>query len=75
MASSGDFRDPDWEPSEAEHTALMEDFRRVVLWRKAMAARGIKVHSLRLSPVEEVAQMRRWWECEGRAEFGEDVAR
>ena len=66
MPLSGDFRDPNWEPSEAEHAALMEDFRRTVLWRKATAAKGVKVLAMRLSPDEEHDAVERWWREEGR---------
>lgn len=65
MSSTGDFRDPNWEPSDEQHAALMEDFRRTVLWRKAMAAKGIKVLAMRLSPQDEADQMRKWWTDEG----------
>jgi hypothetical protein len=66
MKASGDFRDPEWEPTEAEHAVLMEEFRRTVLWQKAMAAKGVKVLTLRLTPAEEHAAVARWWDEEGR---------
>jgi hypothetical protein len=75
MTAPGDFRDPDWEPDEAEHAALMEDFCRTVLWRQVMATRGIKVLSLRLSPADEHAAMEKWWAEEGHATHEADVSR
>lgn len=30
-----------------------QDFRRIVLWRKAMAAKGIKVLAMGMTPAEE----------------------
>ena len=63
-----------WQPIRAqpdhEHTALMEDFRRTVLWQQAMAAQGIKVLAMRLSPTEEHAAVECWWAEEGHAQFG-----
>lgn len=67
MASTGDFRDPNWEPSDDEHAALMEDFRRTVMWRQAMAIKGIKVLAMGLSPSQEHDAVERWWADEGRA--------
>ena len=66
MPATGDFRDPNWEPSDTEHANLMEDFRRVVLWQKAMTARGIKVLTLRLTPQQEHEAVAKWWAEEGR---------
>jgi hypothetical protein len=63
---TGDFRDPEWEPSEAEEAALLEDFRRTVLWRKAMAARGVKVTAMKLTPQQEHDAVTAWWLSEGR---------
>lgn len=67
MPTTGDLRDPDWEPSESEHDALMEDFRLVVLWRKAMVNQGIAVLAFTFaSMAEEVLAARRWWRDEGK---------
>ncbi len=44
-----------------------QDFRRIVLWRKAMAAKGIKVLAMGMTPAEEGASMRKWWAEEGEA--------
>lgn len=65
MSSTGDFRDPNWEPSDEQHAALMEDFRRTVLWQKAMAAKGIKVLAQHLTPQQEHEAVERWWHDEG----------
>ena len=64
--ATGDFRDADWEPTDEEHAALMEDFRRTVLWQKAMAAKGIKVLAQHMTPAEEHKAVQKWWEDEGR---------
>jgi hypothetical protein len=68
------FRNPDFEPSDAEHAALMEEFHRIVLWRQAMAARGIKVLAATMTPTEETAAMLTWWAEEGRARHGDHGA-
>jgi hypothetical protein len=34
--STGDFLDPNWEPSDEHHAALTKDFLRTVQWRKEM---------------------------------------
>ncbi|MGD9803439.1 MAG: hypothetical protein AB7E81_17740 [Hyphomicrobiaceae bacterium] len=65
MAAKGDFRDPNWEPSEVEEAELLEDIRRTVLWREAMARRGIRVLAKGLTPFEEAIEVQRWWEEEG----------
>ncbi len=67
MSSSQDFPNPDWEPSEDEHAAMMEDFRQVVLWRKTRAAKGINVLAMGKTPDEDSAAMRKWWAEEGQA--------
>lgn len=58
---------PDWEPTEAQERQLAASFERQVAWRRAMAARGIKVLALGLSPNEMVAEANRWWNEEGQA--------
>jgi hypothetical protein len=68
------FRNPDFEPSDAEHAALMERFRRVVLWRQAMAARGIKVLAVAMTPAEETAAVLEWWAEEGHAQYSDSAA-
>jgi hypothetical protein len=75
MPTTDDFRDANWEPSDEQHAALMEDFRRMVLWRKAMAARGVKVLGLRMTPREETQAMRKWWGEEGCAVTRNEAAR
>ena len=65
MMASGNFSDPEWEPTEEEHAALMEGMRRRVLYRKAMSARGIKVLAMNLSPEQEHALVTAWWREEG----------
>ncbi len=75
MPASGDFRDPNWEPSDAEHAALMEDFRRTVLWQKAMAAKGIKALALGLTPQQEYDAVAKWWVEEGRSQHDLEPAR
>lgn len=73
--ATGDFRDPEWEPSEAEEAAMLEDFRRVVLWQKAMAAKGVKVLAWRLSPQEELEAATKWWAEEGHSAFEVEAER
>ena len=73
MPATGDFRDPDWEPSEEEHAALMEDFRRTVLWQEDMAAKGIKVLARKLTPQQEHDAVETWWREEGAAKHEAEV--
>lgn len=75
MPPTGNLRDPDWEPTEAEHQALMEDFRRTVLWQKAMAAKGVKVLALGMTPEQEGEAVRKWWRDEGAANDKESPSR
>jgi sugar phosphate isomerase/epimerase len=75
MPVTGDFRDPNWEPSEAEEAAVLEDFRRTVLWEQAMAAKGVKVLAQRLSPQQEHDLVEAWWREEGAATYGAEIDR
>ena len=52
--------DPDWLPSEADEQSIALAFAQRVAWEKAMAARGIKVHALDLTPEEEAAEIEAW---------------
>lgn len=52
---------PDWEPTEAQERQLAASFERQVAWRRAMAARGIKVLELGLTPEQLGAEADRWW--------------
>lgn len=52
--------DPDWSPSEADEQAIAATFAQRVAWEKAMAARGIKVHTLDLTPQEEAVEIEAW---------------
>jgi hypothetical protein len=75
MPVTGDFRDPNWEPSEAQEAALLEDFRRTVLWEQAMAAKGVKVLAQRLSPQQEHDAVEQWWREEGSIKHGAETER
>ena len=66
---------PNVEHSDREHAALMEDFRRTVLWRKAMAANGVKVLAMRLTPQQEHDAVAKWWAEEGHAHHEAEAAR
>jgi len=57
---------PDWEPTDRDEADVAESFRRQVAWQTAMAAKGVKVLSLGLSPSELVAEANRWWLKEGQ---------
>ncbi len=75
MPATGDFRDPKWEPTDAEEAVVLEDFRRTVLWEQAMAAKGIKALALRLSPQQEHDAVEKWWREESSAVHGAEIER
>lgn len=70
MAVEGDLRNPEWEPSEAQEAAVAEDFRRTVLWRQAMVARGVKPYSLGLTVDQQHEAVQAWWRDEGQEQAG-----
>ena len=69
MPTTGDFRDNEWEPSDAEEAALLEDVRRTVAWQRAMAAKGIKVLALHLTLEQDSEAVEKWWHEEGERQL------
>ena len=57
---SPDLTDPDWLPTDAEELALLKSFAQRVAWEKAMAARGVRIHKLGLTPEQELAEIQAW---------------
>ena len=72
MPANGDFRDVEWEPSEAEHAALIDDFELLVSWRKAMANQGQKVLASHLSSADALEAARQWSRLEREPANDED---
>lgn len=57
--------DPSFEPTDAQFAEITRDVARTVRWQKAMAARGVKVLELNLTPDEEFRRVEAWEREEG----------
>lgn len=52
--------DPSFEPTDSQFADITRDAARTVRFRKAMAARGVKVLAMNLPPQEERRLMETW---------------
>ena len=59
-ANPPDLTDPNWLPTDTEELQMLDSVARRVAWEKVMAARGIRVLTLGLTPEQEQAAVDSW---------------
>lgn len=75
MTTTGDLRDPNWEPTEEQWQQLDQSIQRQLAWRKAMRDRGVQVLKLGLTPAEMAREAARWWDEDRATHTAGDVSR